>query len=294
MEFHAAKTNHSNFSESTEEKKPLTAEEKAEQMRLLEERLKQKRKEREEKEKKEELDREKSRVQIGKELAEAKRRLQEQEMKEIAEARRREKIDDRLARERVKAQIEADKLARKAKFGKPDESAQPPVTESPPKPAEPVPSPVKKDYKETKLQVTRPILISINHVHEYNLNPKQRSEACKIVSQLRLPSGKTMVQTFGVSEPLAAVRLYVELNRDDGGSGTFNLMTNFPRKVYQGDEYDMPLEALGTNIVFLNITHCMGMILAKLFVCFRPCPFRRIDDYQVCLSVELTLYFYHL
>lgn len=153
MEFHAAKTNHSNFSESTEEKKPLTDAEKAEQMRLLEEKLKQKRKEREEKEKQEELEREKSRVQMGKELAEAKRRLAEQEMKEIAEARRREKIEDRLARERVKAQIEADKAARKAKMAQQDGSALP---EAPaPKPVEPVPSPVKKDYKETKLQVWR-------------------------------------------------------------------------------------------------------------------------------------------
>lgn len=51
IEFHAAKTNHSNFSESTEEKKPLTEEEKKAQLALLEERMKQKRKEREEKEK---------------------------------------------------------------------------------------------------------------------------------------------------------------------------------------------------------------------------------------------------
>lgn len=51
VEYHAAKTNHSNFSESTEEKKPLTEEEKKEQLALLEERMKQKRKEREERDK---------------------------------------------------------------------------------------------------------------------------------------------------------------------------------------------------------------------------------------------------
>lgn len=51
MEFHAAKTNHSSFSESTEEKKPLTEEEKKAQLALLEERMKQKRKEREDREK---------------------------------------------------------------------------------------------------------------------------------------------------------------------------------------------------------------------------------------------------
>lgn len=51
VEFHAAKTNHSSFSESTEEKKPLSEEEKKAQLALLEERMKQKRKEREEREK---------------------------------------------------------------------------------------------------------------------------------------------------------------------------------------------------------------------------------------------------
>lgn len=51
MEYHAAKTQHSSFSESTEEKKPLTEEEKKAQLALLEEKMKQKRKEREEREK---------------------------------------------------------------------------------------------------------------------------------------------------------------------------------------------------------------------------------------------------
>ena len=36
--------------------------------------------------------------------------MEELEMKKIAEERRREKMEDRLARERVKKQIEADKL----------------------------------------------------------------------------------------------------------------------------------------------------------------------------------------
>jgi len=216
MEFHASKTNHSNFSESTEEKKPLTAEEKAEQMRLLEEKLKQKRKEREEREKQDDLEREKSRVQMGKELAEAKRRLQDQEMKEILETRRRDKAEEKRARDRVKAQIEADKLVRRQKFGSGQEegASSTPAPVTPVKPAEPVAPAPKKDYTETKLQ-------------------------------LRLPNGKTLTQTFGVNEPLAAVRLYVEMNRDDGLTGTFNLMTSFPRKTYLGEEYDMPLDVLG-------------------------------------------------
>lgn len=41
VEFHAAKSGHVDFSESTEEKKPLTEEQKREQLALLETKLKQ-------------------------------------------------------------------------------------------------------------------------------------------------------------------------------------------------------------------------------------------------------------
>jgi len=98
--------------------------------------------------------------------------------------------------------------------GQEEGASSTPAPVTPVKPAEPVAPAPKKDYTETKLQ-------------------------------LRLPNGKTLTQTFGVNEPLAAVRLYVEMNRDDGLTGTFNLMTSFPRKVYEGDDYDIPLEALG-------------------------------------------------
>ena len=170
MEFHAAKTKHTNFSESTEEKKPLTAEEKQEQLRRIEEKIKQKRLEREEAEKQEELEKERLRMKMGKEVQEAKRRFEEQQMKEIMEERRREKIEERLAREKVKAQIEADKIARKAKFGGLGGSAPEVKTEpatSKPSSSDMAEAPVapKKDYTETKLQVsetffTKPLLKS--------------------------------------------------------------------------------------------------------------------------------------
>lgn len=162
MELHAAKSKHTNFSESTEEKKPLTEEEKKEQMRLIEERIRIKRAEREKREKQEALDKEKMRMKSGKELSEYKKRFEEQQKKEIIEARKREKLEDKQARDRVKAQIEADRLARKAKEGGgtvPDSSN----TQSSASVRSPVLSlssvsstgepPVKKEYTETKLQV---------------------------------------------------------------------------------------------------------------------------------------------
>ena len=83
VEFHASKSGHVNFSESTEEKKPLTEEEKKRQLLMLEEKMKQKRAEREEREKQEALERERIRIKSGKDLGEARRKMEEEEMKKI-------------------------------------------------------------------------------------------------------------------------------------------------------------------------------------------------------------------
>ena len=151
VEFHAAKTGHSNFSESTEEKKPLTEDEKKEQLKKIEELMKQKRIEREEKEKADQLEQEKRRIQSGKELGSIRKKLEDEAMKKIAEERRREKEDEKKARQRVIAQIEQDKLDRKINFASssPAASATSPPTQTPVQ----VVSSVPKDYKETRLQI---------------------------------------------------------------------------------------------------------------------------------------------
>lgn len=74
VEFHAHRTGHANFSESTEEKKPLTEEEKEQQKKLIDQKLAEKRKEREEKEKAEALERERKRIQAGKEMVNIKKK----------------------------------------------------------------------------------------------------------------------------------------------------------------------------------------------------------------------------
>lgn len=210
VEFHAAKTGHSSFSESTEEKRPLTEEEKAAQKAKLDEIIKQRRREREEKEKLEALEREKNRIKSGKDLIEAKKKHEELEMKKIIEQRKREKEEEKLARQRVKEQIEQDKLARKAKAGE--------------IPAVPTPT------------------ISVPKTNvQSNQGPKNYTEA-KL--QIRLTNGSALTYTFGAKEPLSAVRLYVEMNRTDE-QGPFSLMTSFPRKVFSDDDYDKPLDVLG-------------------------------------------------
>ncbi|XP_035721324.1 UBX domain-containing protein 1-like [Vespa mandarinia] len=214
VEFHATKSGHDRFSESTEEKKPLTEEEKKEQLKLLDEKLRQKRKEREEQSKKEAFEREKNRIKSGKEMSEARKKLEELEMKKLLEQRKREKEEEKLARQRVKAQIEADKAARRAKAAADNNQIPNSVsTLSSLSSTSSTSTHHRKDYSETKLQI-------------------------------RLTNGKTLTQSFGSKEQLSAVRLFVEMNRTDD-SGPFNLMTNFPKKVFTEEDYDVPLDVLG-------------------------------------------------
>lgn len=211
VEFHAAKTQHSSFSESTEEKKPLTEEEKKAQLALLEEKMRRKRQEREENDKKEAQERERLRIKSGKDMLEAKRKLEETEMKKVMDQRRREKMEEKAARDRVKAQIEADKAARKAKMS--GEPATPPPTPAVVTPTEaPKPTP-SKNYTNARIQI-------------------------------RMMDGSTLVETFDAKEQLSAVRLFVQLKLGSDSS-SFGLMTSFPKKVFTGDDFDISLEKLG-------------------------------------------------
>ncbi|KAL0102032.1 hypothetical protein PUN28_018525 [Cardiocondyla obscurior] len=214
IEFHATKSGHDRFSESTEEKKLLTEEEKREQLRMLEEKLRQKRKEREEQEKKDAFEREKNRIRSGKEMSEARKKLEELEMQKLLEQRKREKAEEKEARQRVRAQIEADKAARRAKAAAESNQVTNSTTSTP---LSATPSSTstyhRKDYTETRLQ-------------------------------LRLTNGQTLTQSFGSKEQLSAVRLFIEMNRTDG-NGPFQLMTTFPTKVFTDEDYDTPLDVLG-------------------------------------------------
>uniref|UniRef100_A0A6P7F693 UBX domain-containing protein 1-B n=1 Tax=Diabrotica virgifera virgifera TaxID=50390 RepID=A0A6P7F693_DIAVI len=208
VEFHASKSGHQSFSESTEEKRPLTDEEKREQLAKIEAKLKQRRLEREAKEKEEALLREKNRIKSGKDLLEAKRRHEEVEMKKIIDQRKREKEEERLAKQRIREQIEQDKLARKAKFSNQPEPVTPAAPVVTPTPAKP-----QANYSEVKLQI-------------------------------RLPDGSSLTQTFGAKEPLSAVRVFVEMKRNSPDD-QFHLMTSFPKKVFDNEDYDKPLDSLG-------------------------------------------------
>ncbi|XP_036403970.1 UBX domain-containing protein 1 [Megalops cyprinoides] len=199
-----------------EGKRPRTEEDKKEQIKRLEELMKVKQEERRERERQEEVEREKQRRKQGQELQQVRQKLQEDEMKKLAEQRRREKMEDRMAKQRVREKIARDREERAQKFGGGSAGA---VSSSPP--AEAVPSsppgnqgppPAKKDYDECRIQV-------------------------------RLLDGSALTAVFKAQEPLAAVRVYIQMNAADGQD--FTLLSPYPRRVYTDLDMEKPLRELG-------------------------------------------------
>lgn len=118
LELHANKTGHSDFEESTEHKKPLTAEEKQAKIAEIKALLKAKRSEREEIEKVENVDREKQRRFMGKEMIKTREQMEMDERKRSARQRKKEKEDAVRERQRIRAELEKDKRERMANKGK--------------------------------------------------------------------------------------------------------------------------------------------------------------------------------
>eukprot|EP00934_Nitzschia_sp_Nitz4_P005802 Nitzschia sp. Nitz4//scaffold65_size103378//68867//70519//NITZ4_004474-RA/size103378-processed-gene-0.33-mRNA-1//1//CDS//3329556264//5792//frame0 len=118
LELHANKTGHSDFEESTQEVKPLTPEEKAAKIAEIKELLKLKRAEREEAEKVDDVEREKQRRFMGKEMAKTKEQMEVEQRKREAQARKREKEAFKKERARIRAELEKDKAERQANHGK--------------------------------------------------------------------------------------------------------------------------------------------------------------------------------
>ncbi|XP_033829478.1 UBX domain-containing protein 1 isoform X1 [Periophthalmus magnuspinnatus] len=191
-------------------KRPMTEEEKREQVKRLEELMRVKQAERREREKAEEIEREKTRRKQGQELQQIRQKLQEDDMKKLADQRRKEKMEDKLARQRVKEKIARDREERAQKFGGGASSSQP----SPTSPPGQGPPPTKREYDESRIQI-------------------------------RLLDGSTITASFKAQEPLAAVRVYVQMNGNTPEGQDFSLLSPYPRHLYTELDMEKPLKELG-------------------------------------------------
>ncbi|GBE86671.1 Uncharacterized protein SCP_0905510 [Sparassis crispa] len=220
--YHAEKSGHDQFEESTEEVKPLTEEEKKQKLAELREKMAEKRAVKAKEEAQENLANEAIRRKSGKDINELREEIKHKELIKEAESKRREKLEDAKARAAIKAQIEADKKARAEKSarekalreGKPvtgpsEHSAAPAASSST------APKTSGRDYPETRLQIR---LASGGQPYTTTLS-----------------SDATLRE---VAEFLAGQTLSVDVD-------TVTLAQHFPRKTFARSDFSRTLRDLG-------------------------------------------------
>ena len=133
-------------------------------------------------------------------------------MAKEVEERRRQKEADRIAKDNVKRQLEADKLERKRQA---EERKMMASGKSVPPPASTTPTAsstnVSKDYTDSRIQI-------------------------------RVTSGPPLTKVFSANDPLSVV---YEFCKQSGVTGDFKLMQTFPRKVLAGGDLSKTLKELG-------------------------------------------------
>ncbi|KAJ5113414.1 hypothetical protein N7456_001948 [Penicillium angulare] len=215
-EFHASKSQHVDFSESTEDIAPLTEEQKKERLNELREKLAAKRAVQSEQDKVDQKKNEEIRRKSNKENQDAKEELaRKQQAKETA-AKKKEKQDEIDAKKRIRAKIEADKeerrrkaeLERAARAG----VAPPPAPAAAPAPTTsgPVASKPASAYTETRLR-------------------------------FQTPNGNVM-KTLPVETTLFEVAAAL---KSEDGIDVQSFTQNFPRKVFGAEFFGETLKELG-------------------------------------------------
>lgn len=215
-EFHASKTGHENFSESTEELKPLTEEEKKQKLDEMRAALALKRAGQAEKDKEEAKRNEKIKQKATRESQDAKEELQRKEQIKEAARKRQEKLDDLEAKRRIKAKIEADKEERRRKAENAKaarEGVAPPAAAAaaPSQPAAPAQPKSSASYTEARLRLQTP----------------------GGVVQKNFPAETTL---FEVAQALQA----------EQGSAVSSFTITFPRKIFEaGIDFGQTLREIG-------------------------------------------------
>ncbi|EOD51644.1 Ubx domain-containing protein [Neofusicoccum parvum] len=215
-EFHASKSGHVDFEESTEELKPLTEEEKKARLEELRQKLAEKRATQSEQDKLDKKKNDEIRRKATKEGQDAKEALQVKERIKEAEQKRREKQADIDARKRVQAQIEAQKLERKRK-AEAEKAAR--LGQAPPEPAQEAPAATSSGPTTSK--------------------PSSAYTEARL--RLQTPNG-TIQKTLPVETTL--FELAHQLAQESGI--TVNTFTqNFPKKVFDQTDFGQTLKEAG-------------------------------------------------
>ncbi|KAH8991725.1 ubiquitin-related domain-containing protein [Lactarius akahatsu] len=219
--FHAEKSGHDQFEESTEEIKPLTEEEKQQKLLELREKMNEKRAKKAAEDAKEAKANELIRRKAGKEASQIKEDLKNKQILKDLEAKRREKEDDKKALAAIKAQIEADKRQRAQKAAQEKalrDGAAPPTDAAGSSAPSAAPAPTSvpgREFKDTRLQI------------------RLASGGQPLTTTL--PSDSTLRE---VAEFVAGQTLTVDVD-------TVTFTQQFPRKQFSASDFSRSLRDLG-------------------------------------------------
>ncbi|EKM81601.1 hypothetical protein AGABI1DRAFT_111884 [Agaricus bisporus var. burnettii JB137-S8] len=220
--YHAEKSGHDQFEESTEEIKPLTEEEKQQKLEELKEKMAAKRAAKAVEDAKEAKANELIRRKAGKDINQLREEIQAREARKEAEAMKREKAEEARAKAAVKAQIEADKKARAEKAAMEKalrEGRAPPGASTPvnvPKPAAAASaSTAGRDFKDTRLQIRMST------------------------------GGLPLTTTLSSDASLQEVAEYIAGQDHNVNVETVTLAQHFPRKTFTRQEFSKSLRDLG-------------------------------------------------
>ncbi|KAJ6179317.1 hypothetical protein N7519_009778 [Penicillium mononematosum] len=214
-EFHASKSGHVDFAESTEEIAPLTEEQKKQRLAELREKLAEKRAGLSEQDKIDKKRNEEIRRKSTKETQDAKEELErKQQMKEAAK-KKKEKQDEIEAKKRIKAKIEADKEERRLKAEKQRAER---AGVAPPQPAA-VPAPTSSGPSTSK------------------------PASAYTETRLRFQSSKgNIMKTLPVDTTLFEVAAAL---KEQDGIEVQSFVQNFPKKVFDHEFFGESLKELG-------------------------------------------------
>ncbi|PPJ58792.1 hypothetical protein CBER1_08215 [Cercospora berteroae] len=215
-QFHAEKSGHTDFAESTEEIAPLTEEEKKAKLAELREKAAERKAQQAVEEKKEQKRNEEIRRKHTKESDDAKEELARKEQIKEAAKKRQEKADDIAAKKRIKDKIEADKAARKAKIEEEKRMRENPAAYNPG--AATAPSSAAAAAAPAKV---------VNH-----------SEARL---RLQTPSGNVM-KTMPAETTLFEV---AEAIKHEKGTDVTSFTQAFPRKTWSYEDFGLTLKEAG-------------------------------------------------
>lgn len=212
-EFHASKSGHENFSESTEELKPLTEEEKKKKLDEMRAALAEKRSRQSEQDKIDQKKNDAIKRKATRETQDMKEELQRKEQIKEAEKKRQEKAADIEAKKRIKAKIEADKeeRRRKAEEAKALREGKAPAAAAPVAPAAPSAPKSSASYTDARL----------------------RFQTSSGTVQKSFPAETTL---FEVAEALKT---------DGTVAGVNSFMMTFPRKTFTPDDFGQTLREVG-------------------------------------------------